>query len=74
MEHYYYSIQRECWNDKTYNGYTDNPYWLIMCEGCKYGLTDNGKLWSIGNLLITPNNRLMIQTVIDECKLNIKLI
>jgi hypothetical protein len=75
MERYYYSIQRECWNDKTYNGYTDNPYWLIISEGgYRYGLTDNGEAWGIGDSLITSHVRRMIETVINECKLNIKLI
>jgi hypothetical protein len=68
-----YSIKRECWNDKTFNGYTDNPYWLIDNHGCKYGLTDEGKLWSISDLLITEHTKEMIKTVIDECKLNIQL-
>ncbi len=67
-----YKIERECWNEKTYNGYTDAPYWRIMLEGGNvYGLTDEGKLWSISNLLITDYTKVEIQKVIDECKLNI---
>lgn len=69
-----YKIERECWNEKTYNGYVDNPYWRItLCGGNTYGLTDDGKLWSISNLLITEHTRTEIRKVIDECKLNIIL-
>lgn len=69
-----YRIERECWNEKTYNGYVDNPYWKITLSGGNiYGLTDEGKLWSISNLLITEHTRTEIQKVIDECKLNIVL-
>ena len=28
-----YQIKRECWNDKTYNGYEDAPYWRIDFKG-----------------------------------------
>jgi hypothetical protein len=69
-----YKIERECWNEKTYNGYTDNPYWRITLSGGNvYGLRDNGKLWSITNLLITDHTKVEIQKVITECKLNIVL-
>jgi hypothetical protein len=68
-----YQIKRECWNEKTYNGYTDNPYWRIDFRGLSFGLTDNGKLWSIGNLKITPTNIDDIRNIISECKLSITI-
>jgi hypothetical protein len=68
-----YTIKRECWNEKTFNGYTDNPYWLISNNGCEYGLTDAGKLWSTSNLLITEYTKEMIKNIITECNLNIQL-
>jgi hypothetical protein len=42
-----YQIKRECWNEKTYNGYEDVPYWRIDFKGLSFGLTDDGNLWSI---------------------------
>jgi hypothetical protein len=68
-----YQIKRECWNEKTYNGYTDNPYWRIDFRGLSFGLTDNGELWSIGNLKITPTNIDDIRNIISECKLSITI-
>jgi hypothetical protein len=68
-----YQIKRECWNEKTYNGYTDNPYWRVDFNGLSFGLKDDGKLWSIGNLSITKHTISDIQRVIDECKLKIKI-
>lgn len=68
-----YQIKRECWNDKTYNGYEDAPYWRIDIFSNGYGLTDEGKLWSIDNLLITEHTIVEIQKIINECKLNIIL-
>ena len=70
-----YLIERECWNEKTYNGYEDSPYWKITLSGGNiYGLKDDGKLWSISNLLITEYTEEEVQTIINECKLNITLI
>jgi hypothetical protein len=70
-----YSIKRICWCEKTFNGYIDNPYWeIVLAGGNRYGLTDEGKLWSISNLAITSCTKEAIQTVISECKLNIVLI
>lgn len=66
-----YKIQRECWSKNTYNGYTDNPYWLININGNQYGLNDNGKLWSISNLLITEHTIIEIENIIKECNLHI---
>lgn len=69
-----YRIERECWNENTFNGYEDRPYWRItLSGGNEYGLTDEGKLWSISNLLITDHTKVEIQKVIDECKLQITI-
>lgn len=68
-----YAIKRECWSEKTYNGYEDNPYWRINLYANGYGLKDNGELWSIDNLLITEHTKHEIQNIIYECKLNITL-
>ena len=68
-----YSIKRECWNEKTFNGYTDNPYWRIDFRGLSFGLADDGELWSIGNIKITPTNIDDIRTIIKECKLSITI-
>ena len=70
-----YSIKRECWNEKTFNGYTDNPYWRIDAKGFGFGfgLTDDGLLWSVEDLDITPAHEEMIKMVIYECKLKIEL-
>tara|TARA_R110000868_G_scaffold353638_7_gene614828 strand:+ start:889 stop:1116 length:228 start_codon:yes stop_codon:yes gene_type:complete len=70
-----YQIKRECWNDKTYNGYEDAPYWRIDTSGLSFGLTDEGKLWPIGqHFSITNTNISDIDTIIKECKLQIKII
>jgi len=66
-----YSIRRECWNDKTYNGYEDAPYWRIDFRGLSFGLTDEGELWSIGNSFIDSWVILDINNIIKECKLSI---
>lgn len=75
-----YNIERVCWNEKTYNGYTDNPYWLISLEGktSQFGLSDNGQVWAIykvGNKpdVITNYVQEQIERVIKECGLNIKI-
>jgi hypothetical protein len=68
-----YSIKRECWNEKTYNGYNDNPYWRIDFRGLSFGLKDDGQIWSVGNLKITDQNIEDIKTIISECKLPITI-
>ena len=68
-----YQIKRECWNEKTYNGYTDSPYWRIDLKGLSFGLKDNGELWSIGGLKITDFNVEDIKGIIKECNLKIEL-
>ena len=71
-----YRITRICWNDKTYNGYTDSPYWRIEFNGYDIGLTDEGQFWDISNShfnIDTPHIRETIETIIAECKLPIKL-
>jgi len=66
-----YNVKRECWNEKTFNGYEDNPYWRIDFRGLSFGLKDNGMLWSIGNKGITEIDFLDIQRILRECKLEI---
>jgi len=66
-----YNVKRECWNEKTFNGYEDNPYWRIDFRGLSFGLKDNGMLWSIGNKVITNTDILDIQRILRECKLEI---
>lgn len=68
-----YQIKRECWNEKTFNGYTDNPYWRIDVKGMSYGLKDCGELWSISDSIINGSYKDDIRTIITECKLNIVL-
>lgn len=70
----HYQIKRECWNDKTYNGYEDAPYWRIDFRGLSFGLTDEGKLWPIGGSTLTDTNIRDVNSIIKECKLSIKII
>ena len=69
-----YRIKRECWNEKTYNGYTDNPYWRIDLEnGLNFGLTDKGDIWCMNiGYPIDDYIKGDIRRIIKECKLNIK--
>lgn len=66
-----YQIKRECWNEKTFNGYVDNPYWRIDSEGMGYVLLDDGRVWSSIGIVITEYDLEKIKTIIKECKLNI---
>ena len=66
-----YQLKRECWNEKTYNGYEDAPYWRIDIEGSSFGLTDEGELWAIGNLPINDFDIDDLNIIIKECKLPI---
>ncbi len=70
-----YSIKRECWNEKTYNGYTDNPYWRIEFSCYIIGLSDDGRYWGIGDVqdVKTWNVKDILNKIIDECKLKINL-
>jgi hypothetical protein len=75
-----YNIERVCWNEKTFNGYTDSPYWLISLEGktSQFGLADNGQVWviyKVGNEpdVITSPVQDAIERVIRECSLKIKI-
>lgn len=68
-----YTIKRECWNHKTYNGYVDNPYWMIGVRGQTYGVNDNGKAWPIGDSLPVQYCMFEIKNILEECKLNIIL-
>jgi hypothetical protein len=66
-----YNVKRECWNEKTFNGYEDNPYWRIDFRGLSFGLKDDGMLWSIGNKVVTNTDIIDIQRILRECKLEI---
>jgi len=71
-----YNIYRECWNEKTNNGYVDNPYWRISFSFYEIGLKDDGEFWYINNSSVDKNNsfvRESLNTIIKECKLKIKL-
>lgn len=70
-----YSIKRECWNEKTFNGYTDNPYWRIQFSFYVIGLSDDGKYWCINDVqeVKTWDVKEMLNKIIDECKLKIVL-
>lgn len=67
-----YTIKRECWNEKTYNGYSDNPYWLIEFDGYKIGLKDDGKFWSIINGVNVNGQNIKdsLKQICQECKLD----
>jgi hypothetical protein len=71
-----YTIKRECWSEKTYNGYVDSPYWYITFSFYKIGLKDNGEFWGIDNCVYDFNTSYIKETlnrIITECKLNINL-
>lgn len=68
-----YSIKRECWNEKTFNGYEDSPYWRVDLPNRSFGLKDNGEYWSIDNSEITVIDVSDIARVIKECNLHIVL-
>ena len=69
-----YQIKRECWNEKTFNGYVDNPYWKIDFEGLGFVLNDDGRVWSSIGIKISEHALDKIKTIIKECKLNIDII
>lgn len=73
-----YNIKRECWNEKTYNGYRDNPYWRIEFSWYVIGLSDDGNFWGIGNIeqSVVKNDyvRDMLNMIINDCKLQIVLV
>ena len=69
-----YQIKRECWNEKTFNGYVDNPYWKIELKGLGFVLTDDGRVWSSDGINMTEFYLDDIRTIIKECKLNIDII
>jgi hypothetical protein len=69
-----YQIKRECWNEKTFNGYTDNPYWKIELKGFGFVLNDDGRVWSSDGIKMTEFYLDDIRTIIKECKLNIDII
>ncbi len=71
-----YSIKRECWNEKTYNGYEDAPYWYITFSFYKIGLNDKGEFWCIGTFIDIKTQYVkdILNNIIDECKLKINLV
>ncbi len=72
-----YTIRRECWNEKTFNGYTDNPYWRIGWAGYEIGLKDSGEYWMIYNdqeaveRLPHPEIQTALYNIVEECKIQI---
>ena len=70
-----YRIYRECWNERTYNGHIDSPYWRILFDSYEIGLKDDGSFWSINrnDLKDIAYIKNMLKTIIEECKLNIQL-
>ncbi len=67
-----YQIKRECWNEKTFNGYQDNPYWKIELKGLGFVLCDDGRVWCSNGIKMTDFYLDDIRTIIKECKLNIE--
>lgn len=69
-----YKIQRECWNEKTFNGFTDSPYWKIEFGNYIIGLKDDGEFWSIKNGVAFNVSYIKetLTRICKECKLNIK--
>ena len=68
-----YTIFRENWSDRTYNGHEDSPYWYISISNREIGLKDDGDYWAINNLEISESVKEDIKNIITECKLNIKI-
>jgi hypothetical protein len=72
-----YSIKRECWNEKTFNGYEDAPYWYITFSFYEIGLNDKGEFWGINNSITDVNKHYfkdILNNIIEECKLKINLV
>lgn len=69
-----YKIHREAWNERTFNGHVDKPYWFISFESYEIGLTDDGNFWSIiKGRTLTKHVKVTLQQICDECKLSIKV-
>lgn len=71
-----YQIKRECWNEHTFNGYKDSPYWRISFEGYVIGVKDNGEHWDINNRNYFNDYNYIrgkLKRIIKECRLNIRL-
>lgn len=72
-----YEIYRECWNQRTFNGHTDNPYWRISWAGFQIGLKDSGAWWDInGNHeeMTDVDSKAIseaIRGIVSECNINI---
>ncbi len=70
----HYTLVRECWNEKTYNGFTDNPYWKIEFDGYQIGLKDDGHYWSLINDVDVNQSHIKekLISICVECKIGIK--
>ena len=72
-----YTIVRECWNDKTFNGYEDAPYWRISFDFYVVSLKDDGTYM----VMYPPSETHQVnwhiekalKAIINECMLNIEL-
>lgn len=70
-----YKIMRECWNEKTYNGYTDSPYWRVTLPGGEtVGLKDDGTWWKINTSMSDEMITAALSAIASQCNLNIKTI
>lgn len=69
-----YRLWREAWNDNTFNGFTDSPYWAIELQnGHKIGVTDNGYYWYISNISMNDCEIQDVKSILKQCGLNIEL-
>ena len=71
-----YLIKRECYNEKTYNGYKDNPYWKVVFDYWEIGLRSDG-YWVMCNQITPTKNdhkyiKERLKTIVTECGINIK--
>lgn len=70
-----YKVIREAWNEKTFNGYSDNPYWRISFDENDFMVSDNGEITNISNHSNTheptPSEIIRIKEIVKECNINI---
>ncbi len=73
-----YQIVRECWNEKTYNGYTDNPYWKISWDWYEIGLFDDGRFWNVHGVAFTKKQIQEIKKdltyILKDCKIKVPVL
>lgn len=71
-----YKIEREHHSEKTYNGYTDSPYWRVTLEGGQViGLKDSGDWWKIEKTYSSDEViAAALSEIVGQCNLNIKTI